>query len=150
MVSGQARLRGWSSSSSSSSRIFGKMSAITWAECVHVENIHARLRRKRPYLVYIRHAVHGRSDFHRDLCAVGDVLISFRTDRKKRIDFKGCFFFLSLKWITGQIREVLELSTFILSWRLCLRDGSYVEKQNMLVIRQTDRQTNDKWWVNYE
>lgn len=34
----------------------------------------------------------------------------------------------------GLIREVLKLSTVILSWRLCLRDGSYVEKQNMLVI----------------
>lgn len=36
-----------------------------------------------PYLVYICHTVHRRRDFHRDLCAVGDVFISFRKDGKE-------------------------------------------------------------------
>lgn len=53
-----------------------------------------RLQRKKPYLIYVCHAIHGRRDLHRDLCAVGDVFISFSKDRKERSELKafGIFF----------------------------------------------------------
>lgn len=130
MVSGQARLRGWSSSSSSS-RILGKI----FQSSVIVHTVYTgRTGEEMPHLVYVCHTVHRRRDLHRDLCAVGDVFISFRKDRKERSDFRG-YFFPPLEIIKcGLIREVLKLSTVILSQSLCLQDGSYVEKQNMLVI----------------
>lgn len=133
MVSGQARLRGWSSSSSSSSRILGKMSGIRRAECAHIQNIYARLSREGHTSSTSATPFMGGVTSTETFVLLGMFLSALGQTERRELILRPAFFFF-LKWITGLIREILKLSTVILSWRLCLRDGSYVEKQNTPVI----------------
>lgn len=65
---------------------------------------------------------------------LGMFLSALRKTERREWSLRDFLFFVYWMNNCGLIRVVLKLSTEIFSWSLCLQDGSYVKKQNMLVI----------------
>lgn len=146
-VSGQARLRGWSSSSSSSPPWGGDQYSYQYVDVFHDSNeLHLRVFscfKTKGVNLKTKTIPHLHLQHHSWVAWLQQQLLyclgcSYQLEdrrRERENEVREDFYYCEIKnGALIALQEELKLSTGVFSWSLCLGEGSCVKKQNMAVF----------------